>query len=606
MLASITDPQGFSIRFDYDTKGNLTSIIDSCGRLLKLQNDEMGRVQRVYTIADNRRINFIQYQYDAAGNMIGTEDVMGAVKRFEYEDHLLIKLTNQSNHSFYWEYEGKGDAARCIHTWGDEGVLEYWSAYKQNEDGSGVTTARDSLGHETEYHYDSSKLIYKIIDANGGITRQIYNQYQELEVLVNPEGGTVQYQYNLFGKIGRITNENDEASTYQYDERLNLTFAGSPGGMAISWEYDERSRLISRTGISGNTVQYEYEGKHVKRITDNKERSFELWYDKQHNLTRLQYPNRLEQLWEYDELGNMLFHKDVRGNITRYTYNDASQVVELREPDGNTHRFEYDVAGNLLTARDYSHLVEFEYGPLGILRGRKQNNRSVRFNYDTELQLRSIVNEGGEVYKFGLDALGNVVSEWGFDGLNRRYQRDNNGRVTKVLRPQEKWTSYDYDSVGNIVKEEHSDSSMAAYKYNADALLIEAINETSHIKLQRDKAGRVVKEMQDGYEVTKLYDSDGNCVYTGSSLGADINMRYNEWGMLTEMNGMRKTTPDEALPPSVVDIKLKEIEERIAKITGKASPHNDRISSSTGEAGRGLGGLRCSTAMIRAWSCIAS
>ncbi|MFT4093501.1 MAG: DUF6531 domain-containing protein, partial [Niabella sp.] len=391
MLSSIADPQGFNLLFSYDYKGNLVEIIDSSGRHIKVQNDEMGRVVRVYTITDRKRVDLIRYDYDAAGNMIGNEDVAGAVKRFEYDGHLLVKLTNQSNYSFYWEYEGKGDDARCIHTWGDEGVLEYWAEYRQEEDGSGVTVARDSLGHETEYHYDSKKLIHKIVDANGGITRQVYNGYQELEVLVNPEGGSVQYQYNRYGRLTRITNENDENSSYFYDDRQNLVFASGPGGASVSFRYDEQNRLVARTGVKGDTIYYQYEGKDLKYLTDDRQRRFELRYDRQHNLSQLHYPNGLEQVWEYDDLGNMLFHKDVRGNITTYEYNDAGQVTELKEPDGNVHRFEYDAAGNLTEARDYSHLVQFEYGPLGILRGRKQNNRTVRFNYDTELQLRSIV-----------------------------------------------------------------------------------------------------------------------------------------------------------------------------------------------------------------------
>lgn len=571
MIASITNPQGFDIRFDYDAKGSLSTIIDSSGRLIRVQCDEWGRVLRVYTIAGNRRINFIQYSYDAAGNMVSNEDVLGAVKRFEYDGHLLVRLTNQSNHSFYWEYEGKGEEARCIHTWGDGGILEYWTDYKQNEDGSGSTVTRNSLGHETAYFYDNRKLIYKITDANGGITRQVYNQYQDLEVLVNPEGGTVQYQYNGYGKIIRVVNENDEASTYLYDDRQNLVFAGSPGNKTISWEYDEQNRLVSRSGVSGNTLYYTYNAEHLKYITDSKERRTELFYDKQHNISRIQYPNGLEELFDFDELGNPVFHKDVKGNTTTYNYDEGGRMVQLKEANGNLHQFEYDAAGNMVEARDYNRLVQFEYGPLGILRGRKQYNREVKFNYDTELQLRSIVNEGGEVYKFGLDAIGNVVSEWGFDGLNRRYQRNGNGQVIKVLRPGEKWTRYDYDSTGKTITEEHSDGGMSAYKYDADGMLIEAINENSHIKILRDKTGRVIKEIQDGYEVTKAYNSDGNCVHTGSSLGADIQMRYDEWGMLAEINGAHKNDPRETASLSVVDIKLKEIEKRIARITGDAS-----------------------------------
>ena len=90
------------------------------------------------------------------------------------------------------------------------------------------------------------------------------------------------------------------------------------------------------------------------------------------------------------------------------------------------------------------------------------------------------------------------------------------------MRPQERWTAYDYDGTGNIVKEEHSDGSMAAYRYNRDGLLLEAFNEDGQVALQRDRAGRIVAEKQGHYEVTKQYDDDGNCILTSSNLGAAI------------------------------------------------------------------------------------
>ena len=98
-------------------------------------------------------------------------------------------------------------------------------------------------------------------------------------------------------------------------------------------------------------------------------------------------------------------------------------LIWMKEADGNEHEFTYDASGNLQKAIDGSHRVEFTYGPMGILKSRTQNNATINFAYDTELQLRSIANEGGEVYRFGLDANGNVVSEWGFDGMQRRYTR---------------------------------------------------------------------------------------------------------------------------------------------------------------------------------------
>jgi len=529
-LSSISNASGFRIHFIYDLKGRLKRIIDSRNQVLHVENDALGHVTRIFRTVEEREINFIRYEYDAAENMVRTLDATGAEKHFYYNGHLLVKLTNQSGMSFYWEYEGKGNAAKCIHVWGDEGILEYWTEYQD-----GRTITRNSLGYTSEYYHDNRSLNYKIIDENGGITRRLYNEYEELEVEVNPEGGSVQYRYNAYGKLIRITNENGDDASLTYDDQQRLKSVVHFGGASDIFNYDEKGRLISKRNAEGLTIKYEYEGLYLKRIIDQKERPVELFYDPLHNLTAIRYANDLKQHWSYDALGYVNRHTDVRGNTTEYRNDDAGNLLYIKEPGSNEHHFNYDTSGNLTDASDRTHHVHFEYGPLGILRKRIQHNRTVQFNYDTELQLKSIANEGGELYKFGLDGLGNVVNEWGFDGLHRRYLRDAGGRVIKVLRPDERWSSYDYDSLGNIVKEEHSDGSMAAYKYDRDSLLTEAFNEHSHIQLQRNRAGSVIKETQGSYSVAKTYDRYGNCIHTGSNLGADIRMEYDAYDRSTYM-----------------------------------------------------------------------
>ena len=111
----------------------------------------------------------------------------------------------------------------------------------------------------------------------------------------------------------------------------------------------------------------------------------------------------------------------------------------MQEPDGNTHEFEYDASFNLIAAKDKLHQVAFTYGAMGVLNTRTQNGRTIKFDYDKELQLRRIINEAGEQYRFDLDGLGQVVKETGFDNIQREYIRDGAGRVTEVYRPDNRW-----------------------------------------------------------------------------------------------------------------------------------------------------------------------
>lgn len=531
MLSSIETMGGFSILFRYDAAGQLSEIRDSGNRRLLVEEDGAGHIARIYTVARGEEVTFIRYAYDDDGNLVETSDALNARKSFYYDDHLLVRLTNQEGMNFYWEYEGRGDEAKCIHTWGDNGILEYWFEYEE-----GKTTDRNSLGHISEHYYDEQLLIYKIVDGNGGVTYQSYNDFGELELMVNPEGLSIKYEHNLWGKVIKHVNENGDATLFKYDEQLNPEQVTFPGGASYKRSYDSKGRLLSRIHADGKALHYIYDGPLLKAVTDHYGRKFHFYYDEQNNLIRLDFGEKGYLAWAYDNLGRVLMATDIEGNNTLYEYDAAGNVVFIQQPDGTKHYMEYDAAGNLIHARDNNgHDVAFTYGALGILTGRRQNGSEIHFHYDTELRIRSIANEAGELYRFGHDAVGNVVSEWGFDGLQRRYVRDGAGRIIKILRPDSRWTSYVYDGTGNTISEEHNDGTATAYRYSRDGLMAEAFNEESHIYFFRDTAGRVIKEQQGAYFIERKYNADGNCEYVSSSLGAAIDLGYSADGFLNRM-----------------------------------------------------------------------
>lgn len=433
--------------------------------------------------------------------------------------------------SFHWEYEGNGENARCIHTWGDGGVMEYYIHY-----GKGTTRIRNGENAVTEYFYGSDKLIYKIIDANGGITRYRYNASEELEVIVNPEGYTRKTIYNDFGFPIRITNENGEDTWLQYDDNYNLTSLRTPEGRQLTWKYDEQNRLASRTTMNGQTIRYSYKDGLLHTITDEQGRVYTLLFNSHYELESLVFPNGLSRHWVYDNRGRLIEATDIKGNITRYAYDRADNLVRLEEPDGNVHHFEYDAMGNMIHAKDNIREVKFTYGALGILKSREQERHRITFGYNSELQLRRIGNEAGENYFFELDGLGQVITEIGFDGLRREYERDGSGRVTRMNRPGGKWTEYLYDGLDNILKEEQYDGETALYAYDKDGLLIKAENSENKLRFTRDKkTGLVIEEKQGEYTVNRTYDNEGNCTRITSNLGANIRHTYDHEGNLQTM-----------------------------------------------------------------------
>ncbi|WP_346882957.1 DUF6531 domain-containing protein [uncultured Algibacter sp.] len=530
-IQTITNNSGDTIQFEY-RHNLLHKITDSTGRVLKVTH-ENNRISAIYSIVNNERINFIRYQVDKDDNLVKVTEANNVSKHFYYEGHLLVKLTNQSGLSFYWEYQGKGDDAKCVHTWGDEGILEYWTQYE-----NGKTIVTNALGHTTTYYYDSNKLIYRITDAKGGETYQKYNELQYLEMVTDPLGNTTKYTYDLFGNTTSIEDADKNKTTMAYDAMQRLISYTTPSG-SMTWAYDDDNKLVSRSFPDDTQLKYEYnDSKQLLAMTDSASNRTTFTWNDRNELVQATLNDGRKIQWNYDALGNLLRNTQPNGAITSYEYDVMGNVIGLREPDGNKHVFEYDASGNVTLAKDSFREVAFTYWGLGHLKTRTENNKTITFKYNKEEQLTTIVNENNHAYRFTLDPLGQIVGEWGFDGLCRRYIRDAAGRVTKVLRPQERWTKYMYSGTGNILVADHYDGTGEYFSYDSSGQIKEATNAFNTVKFTY-KNGKLISEDQNGHTVESAYSRLGQRTAITSSLGANITQEFAKDGSLssTQANG---------------------------------------------------------------------
>src|SRR5262249_29037185 len=113
-----------------------------------------------------------RYEYDDLGNLASVTDALGNVMRYAYQGHLLVQETDRTGLSFYFEYDGTDEHARCLRTWGDSGIYDHRLRYEP-----GLTTVVNSLGHATQYEHESG-LVVRRVDALGGewLTRFEYRQ----------------------------------------------------------------------------------------------------------------------------------------------------------------------------------------------------------------------------------------------------------------------------------------------------------------------------------------------------------------------------------------------------------------------------------------------
>ncbi|MBQ4820629.1 DUF6531 domain-containing protein [Aquimarina sp. MMG016] len=523
-VTKLCNTNGIAVHFQY-INSRLHRIIDTAGRIIKIHSDKNDRITKITLHNKLKEKTLVSYDYNDAGDMITMTDPLGQSTRAVYKNHLMIAKTDRNGQIYYWEYDGFKTGAKCIHTWGDGGVLDYTITY-----GKEYNTVTNSLGHTSLFYHQGGNLTTKIVDPLGGEIIKEYDEDQKLIKFIDEEGVAISYDYDEFGNLITTTYPDSVSTNYAYDNkgRLQLLTRPEGGNLIKSYKNDRLDCVISPDGMM-TTFDYNEKGL-ISKVYDNQDNETLLYYDEDHNLSKIILPNGAISLWEYDEWGQCISVINPEKHKQQFHYDILGRVTNVQLPDNNKIQLKYNGYEQVVEAIDKHRTVKFEYTRVGSLKTREENGKKIYFRYDNEDQLLGVINRKGESYNFTRDPKGNIIREQGYDDITRHFQRDKAGKVYKVDRPDDKHSIYEYNKGGRISRIEHHDGTWATYNYNKDGLLVEAINPNSHVQLKRDEAGRIVSENQGGHIVTSEYGELG--IRTGiiSSLGADINFEHSAIG----------------------------------------------------------------------------
>jgi RHS repeat-associated protein len=535
LIQSIANRNGYAIRFEYNRKGYLIKIIDSAGRILTVQNDYEGRITSIHAPHPEEKektFAIASYAYDEEGNMICHTDALGQKMTFEYENHLLVKETWRNGQQWYFVYEDKTTGSRCIHTWGDGDLYNHKLTYLE-----GCTLVENSLGHITTY-YHKGGLVYRKTDANRADWEYRHNKFNELEWETDPLGNQHAYAHDEWGNLSTST---DPCGGFTHTEYYHPQFPYLPtegmdaAGGKWKWEYDAQGNLIEQSNPLGAKTQFFYTDGLQTEIISASGAVTQLAYDRYQNLIKILTDDDAITQYEYDILGNCTEVINPNHKKQKRFFDTKGRIVLLHDFDENVIRLEYDALDNVVHYKDRLKDVQYSYRGLWKLISRTEAGASIYFNYDTEEQLRKLVNEHGLPYRFELDAVGNIIEEIDFDNISRRFELNAVGWITKVDRPARKFTKYNYDACGRITEVQYSDGSNETYTYRSDGEILGADNEAAKVKFERDVMGNVLHETVNDEWIASEYDAFSNRLKIASSQGANILHQYNKLGDVLQM-----------------------------------------------------------------------
>lgn len=384
------------------------------------------------------------------------------------------------------------------------------SQTKEKFSGSGrLESVIDRNGNETTLAYNGSGKLETITDPTGRKITLTYNGEGLVEKAKDPMGHEVKYAYE--GKTLKSVTLPGEASPnwqFKYDASRRMTSITDGRGGKTTNEYDSSSRVISQTDPAERKTTFEYTAFHTKitnkatgAVTDEWFNSFNqpvsvtrgfataaattttFTYTAAGLLASRTDGDGHTWTYGYDASGNRTSEVDPLEHETKWTYNEAHQILSETTPNGEKTTIVRDANGKPETISRpapgaETQIVAYEYGPHGEVESMTDPlGNTWAYEYNSHGDLEAEIDPEGDKRSWGYDEDSRVTSavsprgnEEGAEAakFTTSIERDLQGRPLKVTDPLEGTTKYAYDADGNIESITDPNGRKSKFTYNAD------------------------------------------------------------------------------------------------------------------------------------------
>ena len=465
-MTQLTDPQGNSISFSYDSQLRLASVTDATGRQTTFTYGNSNPLL-VTTITDPFGRS-AQLAYDGNGRLSQITDVLGLQSKFSYDASSLVNALTTPYGTTTFTYGGSGTYAYVSATdpLGQTERLEWYQPapassnlpFSEPKVPTGIINPfNEYLNGRDTFYWD--KHAYAVAAGNYSLahidhwmhTNTNSNEmYDAVESYKNPFENRVWYDYpnqsstgfsgslDLPTRIGRILDDGTTQLTQiSYNTQGQLTDMIDPMGRETQFAYAANG--IDLTGVKQKTAAstystlatLAYNGQHLPLTTT----------DAASQTTTYTYNSAGQPLTVTDALGNKTtFNYDGQGYLTSIvnannqtqassTYDTAGRVTTRTDSEGYTVAYQYD-AMDRPTLETYPDGTtrQYVYNRLDLSSVTDRQGRTTAYAYDANRQLTQITDPLSRKTKLGYfengtrksltDPNGNTTS-WAIDAQNR-------------------------------------------------------------------------------------------------------------------------------------------------------------------------------------------
>jgi RHS repeat-associated protein len=520
LLDSVTDPDGVTQFFDYDTLyGRLSAITDADGNYILHTYETYPRGNLIergkYDVHNNRAARkrwsyehptfpgklykeiqadetYWEYNYDASGNLSSAKDPNGNLVAY------LFDFMNR--------------AERVTQRVNDPNPRDLITDYGYDVHGN-LTTLTDAEGHETSYVYDDMGRVVTTISADTGITRYAYDEVGNLKSKTDAKGIKVEYTYDNLGRVLAVDYPGTtDDITYTYDQGLNakghLTGVVDTGGVIVL-SYDDVGRVVQKMstmdGVSYSLAYGYTPAGRVDSITYPSGRI--VTYDRNalgkiFEVAASGIPSPLATGLFYRPFGGPLGMINGTGGAVSNQSGECDCITVSNPGQPRERTYGYDPNRNLISITGVTtpwYSQTFAYDELNRLTIATGRYGTISYTYDDAgNRLTRNINGFTETYAYspGTNRLQQITG-----GVTpRTFTYDANGNITGDGN-----LTLTYDQINRLVQVEHGANTIAEYAYNGLGQRVKKTTGEATTVYHYDLDGKLIAESSINGDFTKEY-----------------------------------------------------------------------------------------------------
>jgi RHS repeat-associated protein len=472
-IASKTDADGNILTCDYDADRRRTAIHHPDGTTSSWTYDGVGRV----AMRTTRNGVTISYQRDLHNRVVSISDSLGRHQAYTYDTlGRMLSATNSLGSARRFAYNANGRISTVVQADGSSIAYEYDALDRR-------VSVSDGLGHATKFIYGDAGTLSSIIDANGNAYALSYDGRQRRTAMSYPDSSKEQWMYDAGGYLTTYVNRAGEIKTYSYNDagqRRSEVWAGSSAGTgvspilapAVSYSYNDAGQLITLdNGVAKLTYTYNIGGRVAAETTDLSAtvpglppQTVTYSYDNLGRLVDVQYPDRSEITYGYNEAGNLSTVDDHGQNagtgqvLARFSYGSTGKISQVLRSNNVNTAYAYDLAGNLteiLHTLGQAVIAKSDYTLDSRNRRTARTNETgatEQYAYDAASEITRINYANGATEILSYDSAGNRATLRTFVGGTEQpsvgYAANSTNEYATV-----KGATYGYDANGNLASD---------------------------------------------------------------------------------------------------------------------------------------------------------